>query len=177
MSDAVTLPAARTPATEDPYATETFQYAGHEYTFSVYKGFASQVTFTPPGADTIIVYTQSGVFDCHDTDGPLPTSFMTINGGPLDFNIELEIKDGPLLPPNYRGPIESITIGLKKAGTTAAADHRRVKACKGGHQISRIHVKERVKLGEGGVFAFQNDDGGVVVVTNKAATCPPDCKA
>lgn len=178
MSDAVIIPAKKAPVQEEPYQTSTITYAGHEYTFSFYKGFASEVTFTPPGAEPILVYRQSGVFNCQDTNGPLPVTTLSINGGPLKFDVELEIEDGPLLPPDYRGPIEAIQIGLKRAGgaSAAAAGHRRVKPCKGGDQIARIHVKERVKLDTGGVFAFQDDDGGTVIVRNTAETCPPHCK-
>ena len=179
MSDAVMTPAKKAPVQEEPYQTSKITYEGYEYTFSFYKGFASEVTFTPPGALPIVVYQQTGVFNCHDTNGPLPVSTLSINGGPLGLDIEVEIEDGPLGPPTFRGPIEAIQLGLKRAGTRSAAaapGHRRVKPCKGADQIARITVKERVKLDTGGVFAFQEDEGGTVIVKNTASTCPPDCR-
>lgn len=188
MSDAVILPPTQAPASDEgPYATRTITFQGYDYTFTFYMGFASLVTFTPPGSsEAIVVYKQQGVFDCHDTGGPLPTSTLSVNGGPFNLDVEVEIEDGPLTPPEFRGPIESIQIGFKGASQAKAAasatatakpvpGNKRVKPCRGAHQIARLSVKERVKMGEGGVIAFQDDDGGTLIVNNKAATCPPDC--
>lgn len=173
MSDAVTVPPTQSAASEGPYATRTITYAGHDYTFSFYKGFASRVQYTPPGTDQPInVYQQQGVFDCQDTGGPLTDSTLSITGGPLNLDVELEINDGPL-GKDYLGPIEALEIGLKRRGS-AINPPKRVKPLKGADQISRLVVRERGN-GNGGVHAFQDDDGGTVVVTNKAATCPPAC--
>lgn len=172
MSDAVTVPSTQSSG-EGPYATRTITHAGYDYTFSFYKGFASRVQYTPAGTDQPIeVYQQEGVFDCKDTGGPLTDTTLTITGGPLKLDVELEINDGPL-GKDYLGPIAALEIGLKRRGS-AVIPPKRVKPLKGGDQISRIIVRERGN-GNGGVHAFQDDDDGTIVVTNKAATCPPAC--
>ena len=175
MTDAVTAPPTQSAGSEGPYAVRTISYGGHDYTFTFYKGFASQVQYTPAGTDQPIeVYKQEGVFDCKDTGGPLADSTFTIVGGPLSLDIQLEINDGPL-GKDYLGPIAALEIGVKRRGS-AVIPPNRVKPLKGGEQISRILVRERGNgNGNGGVQAFQDDDGGTIIVTNKAATCPPAC--
>jgi len=173
MTDTAAVPVTSRP-TEERYATRTISYAGHEYTFSVYKGFASLVEFTPPGTDQPIeVYRQNGVFNCQDTGGPLPNSTLTITGGPLELDVELAIDDTPAKPGEL-GPIDTIEVGLKRRGTPVTPAPR-VRPIRGGDQVSRILVRERPQNGKGGVKAFQTDGGGTVVVTNTATTCPPDC--
>jgi hypothetical protein len=173
MSDAISALPSDAATTEHRYATRTIHHAGFDYTFRFYMGFASRVTFTPAGGEPIEVYKQDGVFDCKDTDGPLAESTLTVRGGPLDWDVEVEIEDGPLGPPDYRGPIERIQLGLKRRGTPAQGKPR-VKPLRGADQISRIQVQERMKV-DGGVYAFQGDDG-VLEVENDAKTCPPNCK-
>ena len=177
MSDAVTVPPAQSADSDGPYATRTITYGGYDYTFSFYKGFASRVQYTPAGTDQPIeVYRQNGTFNCQDTGGPVADSTLTITGGPLNLDVELEINDGPLSPPDFLGPIAGIQIGLKRRGSPVAPGNR-VKPRKGGDQISRIVVRERGNgNGNGGVHAFQDDDGGTVDVDNTASCCPPTCK-
>ena len=175
MSDAVTVPPAQSAASEGRYATRTITYAGQEYTFSFYKGFASRVEFTPPGSSQPIeVYQQTGVFDCKDTGGPLADTTFTVTCPAQSLDVVLDIEDGPLSPPDYLGPIASIEIGLKRRSGTPAPPNPRVRPAKGADRISRLVVQERGKP-NGGVHAFQTDDDGTIVVTNKAATCPPAC--
>lgn len=174
MTDAATASVTSARPAEDPYQTSTIQHAGYEYTFRFYKGFASRVVFNAPDGTQIPVYQQSGVFDCHDTGGPLADTTFSITGGPLQLDIEVEISDGPLGPPDYRGPIEGIQIGMKKRGGAPVPSNPRVKPRRGADEISRITVRERGKA-SGGVHALQDDDGGSVDVENTATTCPPDC--
>ena len=171
MSDTTTAPSSQTAPADSDYETRTIQYAGHDYTFSFYKGFASRVTFTPAGAEPIEVYRQSGVFNCQHTGGPLANSTLSITGGPQQYDVEVEINDGPITPPDYRGPIDSIQLGLKRRGTPVQPKPR-VRPIKGADQISRINVQERATE-QGGVHAFQGDDR--VDVENHAETCPPNC--
>jgi hypothetical protein len=174
MSDAVTVPPTPSAASEGPYAVRTISYGGYDYTFTFYKGFASRVQYTPAGgSQPIDVYQQEGVFDCNDTGGPLPDSTFTIVGGPLNLDIQLDIDDGPL-GKDYLGPIAALEIGVKRRGS-AVIPPKRVRPLKGADQISRIVVRERGNGNGGGVHAFQDDDGGTVIVTNKAVTCPPTC--
>lgn len=176
MSDAVTVPPEQSRASEGPYAVRTISYGGHDYTFSFYKGFASLVQYTPAGTDQPIeVYKQEGIFDCKDTGGPLSESTLTIVGGPLNLDVQLDIDDGPF-GPDFLGPIAGLEIGLKRRGS-AVIPPKRVKPLKGGEQISRILVRERGNgNGNGGVHAFQDDDGGTVRVENTASCCPPTCR-
>ncbi len=173
MTDAAAVPAPAR-AIEDPYQTSTVQHNGYDYTFRFYKGFAKRVVFNAPDGAQIEVYKQSGTFNCQDTGGPLPQSTLSISGGPQNLDIEVEIEDGPIGPPDYLGPIERLGIGFKKAGTPVARSPR-VKPVRGAGQISRISVRERGNVGKGGVHALQSDDDGSVDVENKAVTCPPTC--
>lgn len=173
MSDAAVTPTAQTSAPAGDYATRTIHHDGYDYTFSFYKGFASRVTYTPAGGEPIEVYRQEGVFNCRHTGGPVANSVLSVTGGPDAFDVEVEIEDGPLTPPDFRGPIESIQLGLKRRGTPMPRKPR-VKPIRGADQISRISVRERAKLAEGGVLAFQ-EERGVVEVDNTASCCPPTC--
>lgn len=174
MSDAAVTPTAQNPAPASDYETRTISHAGYEYTFRFYKGFASNVTYTPAGGEPIEVYRQEGVFNCQHTGGPVANSTFSVRGGPHGLDVEVEIEDGPLTPPDYRGPIDSIQLGLKRRGTPIPPKQR-VKPIRGADQISRLNVRERVKFGEGGVMAFQDDDQGEVIVRNTAQCCPPTC--
>jgi len=172
MIDSAAVPAR---SNEDPYQTCTIQHDGYTYTFRFYKGFASQVVFNAPDGTQIPVYQQSGIFMCQPA-GPDPDSTITIKGGPLELDIEVQINDGPIGPPDYLGPIERIQIGMKKRGT-AVSPPQRVRPIRGADQISRINVKNRGNGGGGGggVHAHQGDDGGSLDVTNTAQCCPPHC--
>lgn len=173
MTDAATAPMSARPS-EDPYETRTIQHDGYDYTFRFYKGFASRVVFNAPDGTQIPVYTQSGVFNCQDTGGPLETSTLTVTGGPLELDVEVEILDSPIRPPEYRGPVADVQIGFKKRGTPVPPNPH-VKPVRGADQISRINVKSRGNGGGGGVHAMQSDPGGSLDVKNAAQTCPPTC--
>lgn len=173
MSDAVAAPTAR--PNEDPYETCTIRHDGHDYTFRFYKGFASRVVFNAPDGTQIPVYQQSGIFNCQDTGGPLETSTLTVTGGPLGLDVEVEILDSPIRAPEYRGPVADVKIGFKKRGTPVPPNPH-VKPLRGADQISRINVTDRGNGDRGGVQAFQVDGGGSVEVDNTANTCPPICK-
>lgn len=174
MSDSTTTLASAGRPNEDPYATCTIQHDGYDYTFRFYKGFASRVVFNAPDGTQVPVYQQSGVFKCEPA-GPDPDSTISIKGGPLELDIEVEINDGPIGPPDYLGPIAGIQIGMKKRGTPVSPPQR-VKPIRGADQISRINVKNRGNGGGGGgVHAMQGDDGGNLDVTNTAQCCPPHC--
>jgi hypothetical protein len=172
MSDAAVTPPSQQSAPAGDYETRTIHHDGYDYTFSFYKGFASRVTYTPAGGDPIEVYQQEGVFNCRHTGGPVANSFLSISGGPDTFDIQVDIADGPLTPPDFRGPIEGFQLGLKRRGTPVQPKPR-VKPVRGADQISRITVRERGAAGSGGVMAFQ--DGDSVDVENAAQTCPPTC--
>lgn len=174
MIDAAAVPVTSGRPNEDPYATCTIQHDGYDYTFRFYKGFASRVVFNAPDGTQIPVYQQTGVFNCQDTHGPLPNTTLSVTGGPLALDVEVEIQDGPIVPPDYLGPIEEIQIGFKKRGGPPVPPNPRVIPRRGADEISRINVRERGK-NNGGVHAFQSDDDGSVDVTNRAATCPPAC--
>lgn len=156
---------------DDSYATCTIQHNGYAYTFRFYKGFASRVVFNAPDGTQIPVYQQSGIFKCAPT-GPDPESTISIKGGPLELDIEVQINDGPIGPPDYLGPIAGIQIGMKRRGTPVGPTAR-VRPLRGADQISRINVNDRGN--GGGVHAHQGDDGGSVDVTNTAQCCPPHC--
>ena len=174
MIDSAAAPAR---PNDDTYETCTIQHAGSTYTFRFYKGFASRVVFNAPDGTQIPVYQQSGVFKCEPA-GPDPDSTISIKGGPLDLDIEVQISDGPIGPPDYVGPIAGIQIGMKKRGTPVSPPQR-VTPIRGADQISRINVKNRGNGGGGGggggVYAQQLDDGGWLDVTNTAQCCPPHC--
>jgi hypothetical protein len=161
-------------AKEDPYETRTITHDGHDYTFRFYKGFASRVVFNAPDGTQIPVYQQSGTFDCQDTGGPLENSTLTVTGGPLALDVEVEILDSPIRPPEYRGPVADVQIGFKKRGTPVPPNPH-VKPLRGADQISRINVKNRGNGGGGGVQALQSDPGGSLDLENAAQTCPPTC--
>jgi hypothetical protein len=172
MIDSAAVPAR---PNEDPYQTSTIQHDGYEYTFRFYKGSPAAWCSMPRTETRIPVYQQSGIFNCQDTDGPLETSTLTVTGGPLGLDVEVEILDGPIRPPEYRGPVTALQLGFKKRGTPVTPNPR-VKPIRGGDQISRISVTDRGNGGRGGVQALQSDPGGSVEVDNTADTCPPICE-
>jgi|GEM_PF-4487640 hypothetical protein len=179
MSDSSTVPPAANAATTGPYETRTINHGGHDYTFSFYKGFVSRLHFTPPGGTPIEVYNQgSDIFQCHDTGGPLPVSTVSIGCETMSLAVELEVNDGPVKPPTYRGCIRQFEVYLQRPGTDFTSPHKKVKVAKGGKFVQRIVVQEdgtRVNGNGGGVYAMQEGDVGTVTVENHAQTCPPDC--
>ena len=175
MTDAITAPVNPARPAEDPYQTCTVRHDGYDYTFRFYKGFASRVVFNAPDGTQIPVYRQSGTFNCQDTGGPVARSTLAVTGGPLALDVEVEILDDPIGPPDYRGPISDLRIGFKRRGTPVTPNPH-VKPIRGGDQISRISVTDRRHGGGGGVHALQSDPGGSVEVENTANTCPPICK-
>ncbi|HEX8431118.1 MAG TPA: hypothetical protein VF625_07515 [Longimicrobium sp.] len=180
MSDSSTVRPAADAATSGPYETRTINHGGQDYTFSFYKGFVSRLLFTPPGSTPIEVYNQgSDVFQCHDTGGPLPVSTVAIACEPMSLAVELEVDDGPVRPPKYRGCIRQFEVYLQRPGADYASPHKKVKVAKGGRYVQRIAVQEdgtEVASGRnGGVYAMQEGDVGTVTVENHAKTCPPIC--
>jgi hypothetical protein len=139
------------------------------------------VVFNAPDGTRIPVYQQSGTFNCQDTGGPLPNTTISVTGGPLALDVEVEVLDGPIGPPNYQGALLGLQLGFKKGGGSPVPPNPRVKPVRGADQISRINPKPRGNggggAGGGGVHAHQSDPGGSVEVENTADTCPPHCEA
>ncbi len=173
MIDAAAVPATSARPNEDPYATCTIQHDGYDYTFRFYKGFASRVVFNAPDGTQIPVYQQTGVFNCQNTGGPVPNTTFSVSGGPQGLNVEVEIMDGPIGPPDYLGALAGFQLGFKKGGAPVTPNPR-VRPIRGADQISRINTNPRGN-GNGGVHALQSDPDGSVDVTNTAQCCPPHC--
>ena len=162
-------------ATSGPYETVTIKHDEHAYTFSFYKGFVRSFEFTPPGGTPISVYRQGdAIFHCADTEGPLPVSTISIGCSSLGIEVELEVNDGPLRPPTYRGCIDKIEVFLQRSGAELGSQHEKVKVAKGARNVQRLVVLEDGSIDDG-VEALQASDGGTVTVQNHATTCPPTC--
>lgn len=168
MSD--TAPLAQT-AVPEGYAQRTITVDGQPMTFTFYMGFASRVTHTPSGGEEILVYQQEGVFRVPGGGAPQANSKMWITGGPDELDVELEIDDSPIGPPDYLGPIEGFNVVTKRNG--GGGGQGRVRAAKGGNQVAGIRV--RVRGESGGVFPHMPGDGGGTDVSNTPLTCPPHC--
>jgi hypothetical protein len=168
MSDIAPLSQRNVP---EGYATRTIQVSGVDMTFTFYMGFASAVTYTPKGGETIQVYTQEGTFHVPGGVGPSDNCKMWIVGGPDDLDVELEIDDSPRPAPDFKGPIERFDVVTKRNG--GGGTSRRVKPKKGGDKVASISVQVRGEAG--GVYPHMPDDGGTTGVSNLAVTCPPHC--
>ncbi|HYW08074.1 MAG TPA: hypothetical protein VE913_14020, partial [Longimicrobium sp.] len=100
----------------------------------------------------------------------------------MSLAVELEVNDGPVGPPNYRGCIRKFEVYLQRPGTDYTSPNKKVKVAKGGRYVQGIVVQEDGSHGNGngnrnggGVYAMQEGDVGTVTVENHAQTCPPDC--
>ena len=153
------------------YAQRTITVDGQPMTFTFYMGFASRVTHRPNGGSEIVVYEQEGVFHVPGGGSPEARTKMWISGGPDSLDVELEIDDGPMLPPSYRGPIQDFQVVTRKNG--GGGQSARVRAVRGADKVASIHVTTRG--GDGGVFPHMPGGGGSTDVTNAATTCPPTC--
>ncbi len=163
-------------ATPKPgYITRSHDFGGSTYSWTFYEGFAGKIWFNPPGnGDPVLVYQQEGTYHVPGGKDPDTQTTVTITGGPLGLEIELDVDDGPVDPVTKRGPIESFTVDFKRRSTPVPNPPRRVKPVKGADQIEKITVKERAKASGGGVFASQGSGGGTTV-ENNGSTCPPFC--
>lgn len=173
MSDTAT----QQPALSEGYRTITFEFRGSTYTYRFYEGFVGKIWFHPPAGQgpDVLVYQQEGIYFVPGGKPPATRTTVTVTGGPLALDIELDVDDGPVDPVTKKGPIESITVDFKRKGSPFPAPPGRVRAVKGADQIERLVVKERVKVGKGGVFGHQGGSGGGTSVENNAATCPFTC--
>jgi hypothetical protein len=170
MSQATSLSQSSVP---EGYAQRTIQVEGRDLTFTFYMGFVSRLTHTPRGGKEVLVYQQEGVFKVPGGVAPEPRTKLWITGGPDELDVELEVNDGPIGPPDFQGPIQGFQVVTRRAGGEGASSNPRVRPGKGAAQVASIRVEER---GRGGVFPHMPPgDGGTTDVTNTAQTCPPHC--
>jgi hypothetical protein len=176
MSETVLTPAAIADDEAVNYKEVTVKVQGVDMTFRFYLGFASRITHTPKGGDEVLVYQQDGVFHIPPNEQGKRElkshSKLTIQGGPDQVDVELEIDDSPIQ--NYRGPIGQIVVKTRKNAKDPKHD-KRVKVLKGAQQVQSVDVTLGVNVGKGGVFAYQDAGGGTTTVDNTANCCPPAC--
>ena len=153
------------PALAEGYRTVPFVFDGATYYFTFYEGFVSKIWFHPPAgskAGDQLVFEQEGIFFVPGGKPPETRSTVTVTGGPLGLDIELDVDDGPIDPVTKKGPIERFTVDFKRKGPPFPPPGGRVKPVKGSDQIEKLTVKERVKVG--GVFGQQTGSGGGTTV-------------
>ena len=170
------LTMAPRPSTQrEGYTTRTVDVEGVPMTFTFYMGFASRVTYTPKNGEPILVYQQEGTYYVPNRQAPDAVSTLTIQGGPDGLDVEIEIDDKPIGPPNYRGPVGKIEVKTKKQVPTPKGNGKYYKVLKGANQVEAVNVVTQDQVESGGVQAYQAPDGGTTTATNTAHTCPPYC--
>ncbi|CAA9298886.1 MAG: hypothetical protein AVDCRST_MAG68-233 [uncultured Gemmatimonadetes bacterium] len=173
MADLTMAP--RTAALPEGYVTRTIQVDGVSMSFTFYMGFASRVTYTPKNGDPILVYQQEGTYYVPNRQAPDAVSTLSIQGGPDGLDVEIEIDDQPLNPPNYRGPVGKIEVKTRKQVPEPRGNGKHYKVLRGANQVEAVNVVPQEQMESGGVYAYQSTDGGTTTATNHAATCPPTC--
>lgn len=162
------------------YRTVTAEYDGHTYTFTFYEGFVSELNLRPRGSrETIQVYKQQGVFKVPGGGAPEARTTLTIQGGPDDLDIELDVNDAPNGSPSYTGPIDGFNVRTRKNGPPFEPSERRVTPSRGANQVASIYVRMKGAAAAGAAGRGRMFDGGGsgddVDVSNSAETCPPNC--
>lgn len=173
MAD-LTMAPRKAPQSEG-YTTRTIEVEGVPMLFTFYMGFASRVTYTPKNGEPILVYQQEGTYYVPNRQAPDAVSTLTIQGGLDGLDVEIEIDDQPIEPPNYRGPVGKIEVKTRKQVPEPRGNGQHYKVLRGANQIEAVNVVLQDQLERGGVHAYQAPDGGCTTVENKAATCPPNC--
>lgn len=163
------------------YKTVTAEHDGHTYTFTFYEGFVSELNLRPKGGtETLQVYKQQDCFHVPGGGAPDAQTTLTIQGGPDDLDIELDVDDAPNDNPKYTGPVAGFNVRTRKGGTPYQPTEQRVKPTRGANQVASITVRMNDGGGAAGAAgsARMFDGGGSgddVTVKNTAQTCPPFC--